>query len=170
MKAFGGVSVAAGLLVALMPGQASAEIGGSRIINERSGLCLEVADWRTDNGAPVRQWPCSGGANQRWGFQQAELGRWRLVNVHSGKCLEVADWRKDPGAPVRQWDCTGQVNQRWDAVRSDSVADAPHEIRNVNSGQCLEIGGWSTAWGAPANQWNCGAQQPNQVWHYFAVA
>ncbi|MEU9048230.1 MULTISPECIES: RICIN domain-containing protein [unclassified Kitasatospora] len=34
--------------------------------NQATGKCLEVADWRTDDGAPVRQWTCHGGANQAW--------------------------------------------------------------------------------------------------------
>ncbi|WP_267088247.1 RICIN domain-containing protein [Streptomyces sp. NBC_00249] len=32
--------------------------------NRHSGKCLEIADWRTDNGAPARQWDCHYGGNQ----------------------------------------------------------------------------------------------------------
>ncbi|WP_328940406.1 RICIN domain-containing protein [Streptomyces sp. NBC_00250] len=83
-----------------------------KYVNAYSGKCLEVADWRTDNGAPVRQWDCTGQPNQRWMVRVSTHGV-VVVNKHSGKCLEVADWRTDNGAPVRQWDCTGQPNQQW---------------------------------------------------------
>ncbi|WP_128978614.1 RICIN domain-containing protein [Streptomyces roseicoloratus] len=35
-------------------------------MNLNSGMCLEIADWRTDNGAPARLWDCHYGANQQW--------------------------------------------------------------------------------------------------------
>ncbi|WP_406066194.1 RICIN domain-containing protein [Streptomyces sp. NBC_01077] len=34
--------------------------------NVHSGKCLEMADWRLDNGAPARQWDCHYGDNQLW--------------------------------------------------------------------------------------------------------
>ncbi|WP_353962706.1 RICIN domain-containing protein [Streptomyces sp. NBC_00572] len=37
-----------------------------KYVNVHSGKCLEVADWRTDNGDPVRQWDCTGQPNQQW--------------------------------------------------------------------------------------------------------
>ncbi len=79
--------------------------------NAHSGKCLEVADWRTDAGAPVRQWDCHSGANQVWDFASGIPGA--FVNRNSGLCLEIADWRTDGGAPARQWDCTRGMNQSW---------------------------------------------------------
>lgn len=37
--------------------------------NHNSGKCLEIADWRTDNGAPARQWNSEGRqANMEWDY------------------------------------------------------------------------------------------------------
>ncbi|MFJ4585496.1 RICIN domain-containing protein [Streptomyces echinatus] len=82
--------------------------------NHNSWKCLEVADWRKDNGAPVRQWECTGGANQQW-YRWLYNGGYAFINVNSGQCLEVADWSTANGAAVRQWTCGGgpQGNQMW---------------------------------------------------------
>jgi len=37
-----------------------------QLINRHSGKCLEVAWSSSSRGAPVRQWTCNGGLNQRW--------------------------------------------------------------------------------------------------------
>ncbi|WP_405786793.1 RICIN domain-containing protein [Streptomyces sp. NBC_00029] len=34
--------------------------------NQISGKFLEIADRSTANGAPARQWTCTGGANRSW--------------------------------------------------------------------------------------------------------
>ncbi|WP_329950749.1 RICIN domain-containing protein, partial [Streptomyces sp. BE303] len=47
-----------------------------------TGKCLEVSDWRRDAGAPVRQWTCTGGANQQWAANSNGF----LVNRNSGLC------------------------------------------------------------------------------------
>ncbi|AJF63889.1 RICIN domain-containing protein [Streptomyces vietnamensis] len=35
-----------------------------------SGKCLEVADWRVDNGAPARLWDCTYQPNQKFYFKR----------------------------------------------------------------------------------------------------
>jgi hypothetical protein len=47
------------------PGHADhAERG--ELINRQSGLCLDVANSNTGDGAAIDQWTCNGGANQQW--------------------------------------------------------------------------------------------------------
>ncbi|MQS13627.1 RICIN domain-containing protein [Streptomyces kaniharaensis] len=128
--------------------------------------CLEIADWRTDNGAPARQWDCTGGASQQWNVQGVRTsgGTGSLVNAFSGKCLEIADWRTDNGAPARQWDCTGGANQSWIRTWVPAVG---WQLVNAHSGKCLEIADWRTDNGAPARQWDCTGGD-NQHWFPFA--
>ncbi|WP_406202617.1 RICIN domain-containing protein [Kitasatospora sp. NBC_01560] len=62
-------AAAAGTAVAVLaalPAPANAAAGGTiqfpagtTVVNAHSGKCLEIADWRTDNGAPARQWTAS---------------------------------------------------------------------------------------------------------------
>ncbi|MCF3105628.1 RICIN domain-containing protein [Streptomyces roseoverticillatus] len=58
------------------------EVGGSgdntlyQVVNVNSGKCLEVADSRTDDGAPIQQWTCVKGlATQQWTYDG-----WNLTN------------------------------------------------------------------------------------------
>ncbi|MEV7771707.1 RICIN domain-containing protein [Kitasatospora sp. NPDC086791] len=171
-RAAAAVAGAAVALTAVLPATpASAYNGGFRIptsstvVNLNSGKCLEIADWRTDDGAPARQWDCTGGANQRWDFKLAN-GIMMLVNHNSGKCLEIADWRTDDGAPARQWDCTGGWNQGW-LYRGDIGPGKAMGLSNLNSAALLEIADWRTDDGAPARQWHdstVGVAPANKAW------
>ncbi|MER7585758.1 RICIN domain-containing protein [Kitasatospora sp. NPDC097691] len=171
-RAAAAVSVAAIALTTALPATpAGAYSGGFRIptsstvVNANSGKCLEIADWSTDNGAPARQWDCTGGANQRWDYRQAN-GIMMLVNHNSGKCLEIADWRTDDGAPARQWDCTGGWNQGW-LYRGDIGPNKAMGLSNLNSAALLEIADWRTDNGAPARQWHdstVGVTPANKAW------
>ncbi|GAB7185136.1 RICIN domain-containing protein [Kitasatospora sp. Ki12] len=122
-------------------------------------LCLEVADWRTDNGAPVRIWTCTGGANQKW--TQTATG-W--INQYSGKCLEIPAYSTTWGTQAGQWTCNGGTNQKW----SDPPAShpgTPRRIVNANSGLVLDVSGGALADGTPVIQWEYSAGA-NQFWHY----
>ncbi|MFD9302183.1 RICIN domain-containing protein [Streptomyces sp. NPDC060048] len=135
------VTVAAGLVFGLgaTPASAYAEGHNVTIKNGASGQCLEVADWRTDNGAPVRQWGCTGGADQRWDI----VPTWSysnvsvIRNVYSGKCLEIADWRTDYSAQARQWNCSGGANQHWGTVTERDSTDRP-----CRSGMRSAVSAW----------------------------
>ncbi|MGW7099714.1 RICIN domain-containing protein [Streptomyces sp. NPDC054883] len=109
-----------GAAVALSSSPASAVDGAGNIINQNSGKCLEVADWSQANGATVRQWTCSGGANQKW-FPAFNATGKVYMNKNSGKLLEIADWSQSNGALARQWsggfaDGGVQANQAWGRV------------------------------------------------------
>ncbi|MGW6567962.1 RICIN domain-containing protein [Streptomyces sp. NPDC054975] len=123
-----------------------------------SNQCLEVADWSTANGAAVRQWPCTGNANQQWyrvylNFEDPEAYYYK--NVNSGKCLEIGGWGRHNGATANQWDCHWGLNQLF-RTSSRLVTDPAYTWN-----KCLEIGGWSQQAGARANLWDChgGANQ-----------
>ncbi|WP_371493548.1 RICIN domain-containing protein [Kitasatospora sp. NBC_00374] len=167
--AVAGTAVA--LLAVLPVTPASAAGGGftgpssTTVVNANSGKCLEIADWRTDNGAPARQWECTGGAHQLWDFKQAH-GITMLVNRNSKKCLEIADWRRDDGAPARQWECTEGWNQGWLYVGQIGPRKELG-LSNLNSASLLEIADWRTDNGAPARQWSggtAGVVAANKAW------
>jgi hypothetical protein len=40
--------------------------GPGELINRQSGLCLDVANNNTSDGAAIDQWACNGGSNQQW--------------------------------------------------------------------------------------------------------
>ncbi|MFH8221996.1 RICIN domain-containing protein [Streptomyces sp. NPDC018057] len=139
-----------------------------RIANYNSGKCLEIADWRTDNGAPARQWDCTGGNNQLWYVTDSSGIGTTLVNKNSGKCLEIADWRTDDGAPARQWDCTGNRNQEWNydhaVILGSGAASYLKGLSNLNSGKCVVIQGATN--GSPAFQYSCTVHSYADQWWY----
>ncbi|MFF7458272.1 RICIN domain-containing protein [Kitasatospora sp. NPDC008115] len=129
------------------------------ITNLGSEKCLEVADWRTDDGAPVRQWTCHGGDNQRW-YWTADRA---LVNVHSGTCLDVPGYSTEPGTRPVVWPCNRGTNQQW---TEQPMHSGSRRYANVHSGLVLDVAFGSTADGAPVIQWNP-IETPvayNQIW------
>ncbi|MFF9147189.1 RICIN domain-containing protein [Streptomyces sp. NPDC014861] len=157
----------AAITVFLPASSASANWTVHTLYTYEAGKCLEIADWRTDDGAPARQWTCKDRhANQTWIFSyvgNAADGVVTLRNGHSGKCLEIADWSMNNGAPARQWQCTGGENQQfymWPNPNGYGYAFLPR-----HSDKCLEVADWSHADGAPVRQWTCGpGPQGNQHW------
>ncbi|MFJ3767536.1 RICIN domain-containing protein [Streptomyces sp. NPDC090082] len=124
-----------------------------------SGMCLEVADWRKDDGAPVRQWPCTGNPNQQWRkyyMTSSSTGPYWYVNVNSGKCLEIGGWATNNGATANQWSCHYGANQTWYGNTGLIYPDYAYA-----SNKCLEIADWSQSAGALARLWDChyGANQ-----------
>ncbi|MDH6123023.1 RICIN domain-containing protein [Kitasatospora sp. GAS204B] len=125
-RAAAAVAGAALALAAVLPATPASAIGGgfgnptsSTLVNVHSGKCLEIADWRTDVGAPARQWDCTWGGNQHRNYvgtlgDRGELG---IANLNSALLLEIANWRTDNGAPARQWPGSwvgvAQANQAW---------------------------------------------------------
>ncbi|MFB6892176.1 RICIN domain-containing protein [Kitasatospora sp. NPDC056327] len=173
----GAVAAGAMLVLSGQTAAASAAVMGSgdppatwgpyQYVNRSSGKCLEVADWRLDEWAPVRQWDCTGGNNQKWklvGRNDVERSFWKMVNVHSGKCLHwppVGGRSPWGGTELIQLSCAQDtlwsIPEPYGPEAENTVIGAGYD------GLVLEIGGFSGAQGAPAQLWwsNGGA---NQLW------
>ncbi|WP_442906712.1 RICIN domain-containing protein [Kitasatospora sp. NBC_01246] len=123
--------------------------------NAATGKCLGAADFRTDDGAPVRQSAWCGDTAQQWRVSDGFV-----VNVYSGKCLEVPGWSTAQGTAVVQWTCNGGANQRWGKVNVDGATMA---VINFNSGLVLDVAGGDPSDTAPVVQWSSGGSA-NQRW------
>ncbi|MEV6973777.1 RICIN domain-containing protein [Kitasatospora sp. NPDC093806] len=162
--ALGGLATT-GALVLAAPGAAQAEQIPRTTLpfelrNQATGKCLEVADWRTDGGAPIRQWTCTGGANQLWRADSNGL----LFNLNSGMCLDVPGGSTVWGTQVIQWPCRTRptsVNQMWNVpgISSPSTGQLGSWLSLL-----LDVAGSSPDDGTPIITWgsNGGA---NQIWH-----
>lgn len=146
------------------PASADDELQGPfRIINRASGKCLEVADWRLDDEAPIRQWDCHGGANQLWWFYDVHgSNQWAIANKNSGKCIDVPGSNAGNGVQLIQWTCHYEHNQRF--MRWSAEGEGPVEYLTSFSPYTIEIGNFSDVIGAPAQLWrkNDGT---NQRWY-----
>lgn len=76
----------------------------------RNNRCLDVLDWRTDNGAPLIIWDCHGGNNQRWTYGSDKT----LKGTHSQKCIEMNDNYSNGFKYVSMQPCnSANARQRW---------------------------------------------------------
>jgi hypothetical protein len=98
---------------------------GYWIRNQKSNLCLTVLNNRTDNNAPVIQYPCNTGANERWyvnkNYIYAPIGDSTIYfylngiyNAGSGKYLTVQNNGVANGSKLIQYEGNGGRNQGWD--------------------------------------------------------
>lgn len=165
MAAAGLAVVLGGGLLAAAPASASGftyqpiDTAGSAVSLQVgfNGKCLEVADSRTDDGAPIQQRTCNGAANQKWVFANG-VAR----NVNSDKCLDVPFGTAAVGTAIEQWTCNGGDNQRWG--KTNVTSDGAMAVVNVKSDRVLDVAGWNQADGAPVVQWYAQGTAANQHW------
>ena len=89
-------------------------------VNLNSGLCLDVANGSTADGAQIVQYECHQGANQAWreyrhvyyGSDMREYYTVSLYNRNSGKCLDIPESSLQP-VPVEQYTCHYGDNQQF---------------------------------------------------------
>ena len=130
------------------------------LVNRATGKAADDYQWRTDEGAPVVQWPVNGGAVQQWRFTPVAGGFYTVRNRNSGKVLEAQGGSTADGAPVVQTADAGRRSQQWSVV-----VDAGGYVHLLNraSGKALETSyGVSTDgsaldqypyWGGTNQQW-----------------
>ncbi len=74
-----------------------------KIINECSGLVLEVEGEATTEGTRIDQYTDTGKDHQWWSLKPAAPGNegfYNIENVHSTMSLEVVGYSTDPGAEI----------------------------------------------------------------------
>lgn len=116
-RTLGGVLAGALVSFAAHAGNCSAPpVSGAvyNIVNEGSGLFLDVMGGRKDNGTDIIQWQSTSGTNQHWKLTKVGNDAWTLQAMHSQKSLDLSNWRTDAGAPFKQWDTNSQnANQQF---------------------------------------------------------
>jgi hypothetical protein len=83
------------------------------IVNEGSGLQLDVLGWSGKDGASVVQWTNTSSQNQQWTVTNLGNGGWSIRAVHSGKALDLSGGSTAERAPIAQWTYNGTTNQQW---------------------------------------------------------
>ncbi|MGM1058977.1 glycosyl hydrolase [Saccharothrix sp. Mg75] len=136
---------------ALMMATTPAQAAPAPLVGVGSGRCLDVTGNSTANGAPVRIWDCTGGANQGWEFSSS--GELRVFN--GSKCLDVPNGSTTAGTRLATWDCNGGANQKFRLNPNGSITA-------TQSGLCLDVDNQATANGTAVNTWNCNGQANQQ--------
>jgi endonuclease/exonuclease/phosphatase family metal-dependent hydrolase len=132
-----------------IPANRPAAAGYVQIVNQQSGLCLDIANASPADGSNVQQWACNGGAWQKWNYDpQTGLVR---SQANPRYCLDNSGSFND-GADIKLWTCTGNANQRftWNAATGvlgmrtfpAQVVDA---VGTAAGGDVITYGDWGGA-------------------------
>lgn len=100
----------------------------SRIRNNSTQSCLDVASADTEAGAEVLSWSCHSDENQLWALHEIQnSGVYHLVNQNSGKCADFFT------GDLSQQVCAAHPSQRFILGAADNGA---FPIKNL-AGQCM---------------------------------
>ncbi|HET9643975.1 MAG TPA: RICIN domain-containing protein [Burkholderiaceae bacterium] len=133
------------------------------IVNEGSGLSLDVLEASIADGANVVQWTSNGQSSQQWTATDLGNGIWSLRPMHSNKSLDVYGWSKANGGRITQWSYSGNLNQQWylSATGSGSIKIASRFSR------MLVTVGDSNQGSAVSQRWDMSSA--NQRWYFNPV-
>ncbi|MEV6348665.1 RICIN domain-containing protein [Actinoplanes sp. NPDC051851] len=73
------------------------------------GLCMDIANASTSNGAQIQVATCNGGWAQKWIVNKSH----DLVNTATGKCADLKDEATANGTRLQLWTCEGTNNQKF---------------------------------------------------------
>ncbi|MFJ5102677.1 RICIN domain-containing protein [Streptomyces sp. NPDC088554] len=119
-----------------------------------SGKCADIPSQSIIEGAPLAQYTCNGGGNQKFWFKNTGDGYVRLMARHSSLCLT------ETAAEVQQQSCGSAPEQQW---RVTPLAGGYLTLTARASGECLDVSGASTADSARVITHACGGGT-NQQW------
>ena len=71
--------------------------------------CLDVSEAGTANGTPVISYPCNGGVNQQFIYNNGQIVVYTSIN--SPKCLDATDMANFTQIIIN--DCTSSASQQW---------------------------------------------------------
>lgn len=136
------------------------------IVNEGSGLQIDVPGWSNTDGATVAQWSSHGGPYnfaQQFAVESMGSGLWSLRAVHSGKSLDVYNFSTADGGAIVQWPYTGNPNQQW-VINPDWTGS--HMIMSNHSKKFLTVADTKagTALQQSSEQWSL-----RQKWYFNPV-
>lgn len=138
---------------AIKYGRQSLVLPGStftEIINQNSGLAVDIPGNTNSHGVILQQWTPGGGQAQRWTFNSVGNNTWTIQNPFNNLVWDDYGWNTNAGAFVDQWDNTGAAVQQW-KLRPNG--DGYWKFINVNSSLLLAVNGASVTPGASLTQW-----------------
>ncbi|CAN5924341.1 hypothetical protein BH11MYX4_BH11MYX4_38750 [soil metagenome] len=127
-------------------GASADELNGrsaGRTLVSPSGLCLDVWQASTQDGAKTVIHTCNGGLNQRFSLKtvaRSVEGEFEILDGN-GKCLDVWEAKTTNGTSVRIRGCHGGANQRWKLRAADVTAsgELTFLVVSVQSNKCLDV-------------------------------
>jgi hypothetical protein len=124
-----------------------------QMVNEASGLCLDVWEAKAAPGTNVAQWSCHAGDGQKWSYDPASgLIRSKLDPRY---CLDNGGVFAN-GANLRIWRCNGSANQRF-TIEDNMIGMRTWPTQVVDAFGTSggdNVGTWSH-WGGANQHWRC---------------
>jgi hypothetical protein len=127
-----------------------------QIVNRGSEQCLDIDHAITADGRNIIQWPCSGGSNQRWSYDETSGLIRSMQDPHY--CLDNSGSYAN-GANIILRSCNGNSNQRF----KFDPATGKIAMRN-NPAQVIDASGASADAGASIVTWDFWGGN-NQRWN-----
>jgi hypothetical protein len=125
-----------------------------RIVNQYSGLCLDIENGLTADGGNVIQQLCNDGINQRWSYDQTSGLIRSMQDPHF--CLDNSGNYAD-GANIMLWSCKGNSNQRFKfdpATGKITLRNYPVQAVDASASQAgANVQTWSF-WGGANQCWS----------------
>jgi chitinase len=142
--------------------------GTYTIVNELSGLCVDISGASTSVGAAVQQYTCNGTGAQSFQVIDEGSGWFKLLNTNSHLALDVPGASTADGTHLQQYTDNGTGAQRFSISVVDTSDTTGFEVVNQTSGKCLDDTNFGTNAGNPLQQWAC-AGSTNQTWRFFPI-
>ena len=144
-----------------------------KLVNEHSGLVLEIEGEATTEGTRAEQYTDANKDHQWWRLKPAGSkndGFYNIENVHSAMSLEVVESSKEPGADiVQRLYGDGPPHRQWELVPVAGKT-AVYKIVNRNSGLVLDDVGGQTKAPAPVKQYRSWDDDGRQQWQLITVS
>ena len=123
-----------------------------QLINNASGLCMDIEHARMVNGTNVIQWHCNGSAWQAWSYNSVS-GEIRSKHDPSF-CLDNGNvWGN--GASIEIWRCNGGEAQRYNITNNGAIKmrELPSQVLDGYGTDLGDnIGTWNN-WGGANQRW-----------------
>lgn len=134
-----------------------------QVINEYSGLAMDLISGNEANNAPIEQWSTSGGvnANQQWMLAPLSNGSYAIISSLTNEAASVYGASTSNGAVLNDWPFSiTDTSQQFTEV---SEGSGWYELKNVNSGLVLDDSALGTSNGTPIIQYQANGGS-NQMW------
>ena len=110
--------------------------GTYTLINQGTGMALDVVASGTANSTAVDVYTINGTVAQNWQINSNSDGSYTLVNPNSGKALDVVASGTANGTKLDIYTTSYGVSQKWNI---NSNGDGTYTLINPNSGRALDV-------------------------------
>ncbi|MDR6319690.1 serine/threonine protein kinase [Actinoplanes couchii] len=128
-----------------------ADNGWYRVVNKKSGMCLDIRGASSADRAPVQQFTCNFSEAQSFLFTETDGGFLRIATqLDTGKHLDVKDQSPADKALIQIWPYNGR--QQWKAV---SEGNGYFHFVSKFSGKCIDVPEGGTGKAVQLWQFSC---------------